>query len=117
MEPSPADRNGRRSNGRFAAGNQLGRGNPMQKRVQLLRVELLKTVRPHDMAEIVAKLVALAKSGDLQAIKEVFDRTIGKPSQAAEFGATTSSNDGFNPWTTKEELERHLLKRAESLLQ
>ncbi len=34
------------------------------------------------MAEIVLKLVHLAKDGDVRAIKEVFDRTVGKPLEA-----------------------------------
>ena len=47
-----------------------------------LRAALLEAVKPEDMMAIVARLVELAKGGDVRAIKEVLDRTLGKPQEA-----------------------------------
>ena len=77
--PSPNGRDGR---GRFAPGWRGGPGNPHAKRVGELRSALLAAVTPEDMATIVGKLVELAKAGDVRAIREVMDRTLGKPIEA-----------------------------------
>ena len=79
--PTPNGRIGRASNGRFAAGNPGGPGNPQAKRVAALRKALLKSVKPADVEAIVAKLVEAAKNGDTVAAREILDRTIGKPVQ------------------------------------
>ncbi len=70
---------GRQGNGRFAPGNNAGRGNPHAKRVGELRSALLGAVTPEDLMAIVAKLVDLAKQGDIPAAKEILTRTLGKP--------------------------------------
>lgn len=77
--PSP---NGRDGQGRFATGWKGGTGNPHAAQVGRLRAAMLEAVTPEDIAEIVARLVELAKEGDVRAIKEVFDRTLGKPQEA-----------------------------------
>jgi len=46
---------------------------------------------------ILAKLVAMAKSGDLASIDRVLDRTEGKPTQALNLGG----QDGENPIESK----------------
>lgn len=75
--PSP---NGfRDQHGRFTRGNAGGPGNPLGGQVAKLRSALLKAVKPADMREIVGVLVELAKAGNIQAIKELFDRTVGRP--------------------------------------
>ena len=65
--------------GKFAAGNRGGPGNPHAGAVARLRAAMLAEVKPDDMAVIVRKLVDKAREGDVRAIKEVFDRTLGKP--------------------------------------
>jgi len=73
--------NGRDSNGRFAAGNTGGPGNPHVKRTSELRVALLNAVSTEDVEKIVQAIVKNAKAGNLVAAREVLDRTIGRPSQ------------------------------------
>jgi hypothetical protein len=79
--PTPNGANGRDQNGRFAPGNPGGPGNPQAKRVAALRRALLKSVKPADLEAIVLKLVEAAKAGDIQAAKEILDRTVGKAVQ------------------------------------
>ena len=71
-------------NGRFLPGHCGGPGNPHAQRVHRLRSALLNTVTPTDIEEIVHKLISMAKGGDVAAIKELLDRTIGKPVTAVE---------------------------------
>ena len=81
--PSPNGTIGERGPaGRFAPGNAGGPGNPFARRVGELRSALIEAVTPADMAEMVAALIAGAESGNVAAIREVFDRTLGKPTQA-----------------------------------
>ena len=79
MAPSP---NGRDGKGRFTAGNAGGPGNPHAKRIGQLRSALLTAVTAKDISAIVRELVARAKAGDVRAIREVFDRTLGRPLEA-----------------------------------
>ena len=80
--PSPNGPFHRNPGGQFVAGNRGGPGNPHGAQVGRLRAALLEAVKPEDMTAIVARLVELAKGGDVRAIKEVFDRTLGKPVEA-----------------------------------
>ena len=82
QHPSPTDPDGRDGKGRFAAGNKLAKGNPHAKRVAALRSALLNAVTEEDMRQIVGKLIELAKGGDVHAIKELFNRTLGRPQEA-----------------------------------
>ncbi|HOX40196.1 MAG TPA: hypothetical protein PL033_19610 [Candidatus Brocadiia bacterium] len=68
----------RDSTGRFVRGNPGGPGNPMNRRVNELRVALLECVTPDDMQAVIHALVDAAKAGDVAAIREFLDRTIGK---------------------------------------
>jgi hypothetical protein len=74
----------RGTNGRFLRGHCGGPGNPHAQKVHRLRSALLNTVTSTDIEEIVCKLIAMAKQGDVAAIKELLDRTIGKPVTAVE---------------------------------
>jgi len=71
-------------NGRFLPGHAGGPGNPFAQRVHQLRSALLNTVTPSDIEEVVRKLLFMAKEGDVTAIKELLDRTLGKPVAAVE---------------------------------
>ena len=87
METSPSANgpngpNGRDATGRFSKGNPGGPGNPYAQRVGKLRSALLRAVSEADMKAIVARLVKLAREGDVRAAKEVLDRCIGRPTEA-----------------------------------
>lgn len=76
----PAEANGRRTDGRFGPGNSFGRGNPTAKHAQRLRQLFVTAVTEDDVRAIVAKLVELAKGGDIQAANLLLTRALGKPS-------------------------------------
>ena len=80
--PSPNGPNGRDASGRFAQGNAGGPGNPHAAQVGQLRRALLDAVTAEDIRAIAAKLVEMAKDGNVAAIKELLDRTLGKPHEA-----------------------------------
>lgn len=77
-EPSTNGRNGRDASGRFTKSNPGGPGNPLAGRVAKLRAALLSAVSENDLKAIARKLVAKAKTGNVPAIKELLDRTVGK---------------------------------------
>ena len=76
--PSTNVANGHDTNGRFAAGNQFGRGNPHAAQVARLRSAMLAAVTEDDMRVVVGKLVELAKGGDVPAIGLLLNRVLGK---------------------------------------
>ncbi len=78
----PAQESGRDTRGRFAFGNKGGPGNPYAARVGRWREIMTDAVTDEDMRAVVAALVAAAKRGESWAVKEVFDRTVGKPVEA-----------------------------------
>jgi len=73
--------NGRDGRGRFAKGNAGGPGNPMAGKIAKLRAALIRSVGQKDLREVVAALLAKAKQGDVAAAKELFDRTLGRPTE------------------------------------
>jgi hypothetical protein len=73
---------GRDTRGRFASGNKGGPGNPYAARVGRWREIMTEAVTDDDMRAVVAALVTAAKRGESWAVKEVFDRTVGKPVEA-----------------------------------
>ena len=69
--------------GRFASGNAYGRrGSPHAAKVASWRSALTETVTVDDMAEVFRVLVERAKAGESWAVKELLDRTLGKPQEA-----------------------------------
>ena len=78
----PAESNGRRTDGKFGAGNSFGRGNPTARHAQRLRQLFVTAVTEQDITDIVTKLVELAKDGDIQAANLLLTRALGKPSTA-----------------------------------
>jgi hypothetical protein len=76
--------NGRSPGGRFARGNAFAQGNPNARRMHALRHALLAAVRPEDVQAVGAKLLELARAGDIQAAKVWLEFVVGKPSQAIE---------------------------------
>jgi hypothetical protein len=77
-------RNSRSANGRFLPGNKAGKGNPLNKKAHQLRNALLSTVTQADLVAVTKKLVAMARKGDLHAIKELLDRCLGRPTASVE---------------------------------
>lgn len=73
---------GRGPGGRFAPGNPGGPGNPHAAHVGRLRSALLSAVGPEDLDAIARKLVKLARAGEMPAIRELLDRTLGRPTEA-----------------------------------
>ena len=72
----------RDTRGRFTSGNKGGPGNPYAARVGRWRAIMTEAVTDDDMRAVVAALVTATKRGESWAVKEVFDRTVGKPVEA-----------------------------------
>jgi hypothetical protein len=72
------------ADGRFLAGNQLakGRSNPYAAEVQKRRAALLAAISVQEFQAIIAKLVELALGGNIEAIKEVMLRVLGRPTES-----------------------------------
>lgn len=79
MTKSPFGDGGRAPNGRFAPGNRGGPGNPLAGKIGKLRAALVAAVTEEDIREIARSLIEAAKGGDVRAVKELLDRTIGRP--------------------------------------
>ena len=79
-DTDPAESNGRRTDGKFGAGNSFGRGNPTARHAQRLRQLFVQAVTEDDVTAIVQKLVTMAKDGDIQAANLLLTRALGKPS-------------------------------------
>ncbi len=62
----------------FKKGNPGGPGNPHAKRVGELRTALLEAVTPAAMKRVADALVRKAERGDLDAMRLLFDRVLGK---------------------------------------
>lgn len=82
--PSANGANGRNRQGRFTHGCPPGPGNPHVRQTARLRSALLEAVEPEDIAAVIAKLLERALAGDVAAIRELLDRTIGKTPLRAE---------------------------------
>ena len=80
MTPSPNGSNGERDEqGRFRKGNSGGPGNPQAQQVGRLRAALIRALTPEDAEAIVRALIEKAKDGDVQAARELLNRTVGRP--------------------------------------
>ena len=78
----PTATNGRDGNGRFAPDNRFANGNPHAKRIGQLRSVLIEAVTPEDVTAIARKMIEMATAGDIQAIREVLLRVLGRPQEA-----------------------------------
>ncbi len=79
--------------GRYLPGTKGGPGNPHPKKVARLRTKLFEWVTDDDLKEVIDELVAMAKGGDIQAIKELLDRMLGKANQPIEVEGEESSDE------------------------
>lgn len=71
----------RTATGNFAKGNKasVGRTSPVAPKRQHLNQVLFKAVSDADIRSIVKRLVKMAKAGDIEATKVLFNRVFGKP--------------------------------------
>jgi hypothetical protein len=65
------------ANGKFKKGWRGGPGNPHVRRIAALRAVVATAVAPDDMMEVMVALLDKAKAGEMAAIRELFDRTLG----------------------------------------
>jgi hypothetical protein len=93
LKPSPsatvsngaAETNGHdKKTGRFAPGNQCGRGNPHARRQAALRAVLFDAVGEDRLRGIATRLATLAENGDMEACKLLFAYLLGKPGAAPD---------------------------------
>ncbi len=85
MNPSPTEPDrvlvNRDEQGRFIHGNQVARGNPYAKRVAQLRSAMMDAVTAGDVRAVIARMIELAKGGDVAAAKLVLEHACGRPLQ------------------------------------
>ena len=82
MSDEHPETNGRAANGQFLRGHAVrSPGNPQIAQLAAWRSAFARAVSADDMEAVVRSLVESAKSGDLDAIKILLDRTLGKPVQ------------------------------------
>jgi hypothetical protein len=75
---------GRDEHGRFVVGNKGGPGNPFARQTARLRKAMLAVVTDEDMQAIAAKLIELARGGDVAAAKVLLAYVIGRPAEAVD---------------------------------
>src|SRR5207244_3383920 len=80
----PQAASGRDANGRFVKGNPGGPGNPFARKVAALRKALINFVTVDDMKHVAFILKEKAMSGDLAAIKLLFQYVVGKPTETVD---------------------------------
>jgi hypothetical protein len=95
-EPAKPGSNGRLTDGRFAGGNTIARGNPLNRRMATLRSALLDSTTPEDVQAVGAKLAELAKAGDVQAARVYLEHVIGKAPQSVELTGPDGSALGLD---------------------
>ena len=82
-----------RTQGRFSKGNPGGPGNPFAKQTAAIRSALYKALNPSELSAVVKALLREAKAGDIAAIKEIFDRTLGRSVSTIEMRAAFGQPD------------------------
>lgn len=65
--------------GRFTSGNKAGKGNPYARRAGELRSALFDAVTPEDLRAMIKALIKKGKRGEIPAVRELLNRTLGKP--------------------------------------
>jgi hypothetical protein len=66
-------------NGRFLAGNHLGRGSPLAGQAAKLRAALFRAVKAGDVQDIVRAMIERAKAGDVPSARIILGYTLGEP--------------------------------------
>jgi len=75
---------GRDERGRFVKGNVGGPGNPFARQVAKFRSLLVSEVSEADLQAVTAKLIAMAKAGDVAAMRLFLAYVVGKPTAAVD---------------------------------
>lgn len=83
----------RGAGGKFAKGTAPGPGNPHAKQTAAIREALFKALTPKELSAVVKALLREAKAGDIAAIKEIFDRTLGRSVSTIEMRAAFGQPD------------------------
>jgi hypothetical protein len=81
---SDPTRNSRTRDGRFAPGNKISQGNLGNMRMKELRMSILQAATEQDVQDVIRKMAAMAKDGDVAAARVFLEYTVGKPVQALE---------------------------------
>jgi len=79
-----SENNGRNSKGQFVKGNAGGPGNPFARHMAKFRAKLMEEVTDEDFEKIAFQLVMMAKAGNMDAIKLLFNYIMGKPTQTVD---------------------------------
>jgi hypothetical protein len=88
---STSNGNGRDDFGRFAKGNAIAAGNPMNLRMRELRRSLLDCATEADIRDIYNSLMESARGGDTAAARVLLEYLVGKPPQALELSGPDGS--------------------------
>jgi hypothetical protein len=72
------------AHGRFAPGNRGGPSNPFARHAAALRQAFFDAITEEDMRAIAAELAAMARLGELPAIKLLLTYVLGKPAPPAD---------------------------------
>jgi len=98
----------RDAKGRFLPGNPGGPGNPNARNVAAWRGALAASVSADDVAEVTRKLLEAARAGEPWAVKEFFDRCLGKPHVQIELQADV---DAVRQYSERERAEAKRIAR------
>jgi hypothetical protein len=103
---------GRDQRGRFVAGNQRGPGNPFARRVAGLRQVLLDTVTDDDLRAIAAKLIQMARDGDVAAARLLLAYTVRRPAAVVDPDTLDAQEVKHYAQTTTEMADLHAAVRG-----
>lgn len=84
---------GRNNQGQFVNGNRCSVGNTSHtnEKAKALKNALLEAITEEDIKKISDKLKEKAKTGDVPAAKELFDRIWGRAKQEVDLGENTAN--------------------------
>jgi len=92
----PQQTDGRDNTGRFTKGNAGGPGNPYAAKSAQLRTALMDAVTDEDIKAVAQTLIQEARAGNVQAGRELLDRTLGKAHQTRTTELTGPGGDPLN---------------------
>lgn len=102
----------RDAKGRFLRGNPGGPGNPNARNVATWRRALADSVSPEDVGQVAQKLLEAAKAGEPWAVREFFDRCLGKPHVQVDLSANLDGPNLLRPLTEAEQDEARRIARV-----
>ena len=100
----------RTDRGRFAAGNKVGKGNPIYRRMHAYREALARALTPDTIADVVMAMAAAAIDGDVAAARLILSYACGLPE--AKIDLDISGHLGVSPDDALRELSRLLAART-----